>query len=106
MPLTSRIPTICAEADRKVAQAVNRAGYRIEAGAKTRARRKTGFMAGELEWIPGPGDHEGQAVGGAHYTVHHEFGTRYMTAQPMLVPATEDARPLFYDEVRAAYAGS
>lgn len=104
--LDSRIPTICRDSDRKAGQAVNRAGYRIEAGAKIRSRVDTGFMRGELEWIPGPGPHEGQAVGGANYTVHNEFGTRYMAAQPMLVPATEDAREPFYREMHDAYGRS
>lgn len=103
MALDSHFPAIVRHADRAAQRAVDSAGYRIEAGSKIRARHRTGFMRGEIQWVSGPGDHEGQVVAGANYTIYHEYGTRYMTAQPMLRPALEDARPLFEQDLRDAY---
>jgi HK97 gp10 family phage protein len=37
------------------------------------------------------------------YTVYNEYGTIYMSAQPMLRPAIEEVRPQFEKELAALY---
>jgi len=94
----SRIPEIIAKMETDVAAAVERAGYRFEAEAKSRARVDTGNMRREIRWSS-TGQFTGQIEGGADYTVYNEYGTRYMTAQPMFGPAGEIVRPLFEQEI-------
>lgn len=96
--LTSRFGDIANGMEAKAAAAVQHAGLRVEAGAKRRARVDTGFMRGELRWRP-EGPLEGSVIAGAKYTIHHEYGTRHMSAQPMLVPAVEDARQGFEHDI-------
>lgn len=103
MGLESRFPQIVADAERKVAEAVDSAGRRIESGARARARVDTGQMRGEIQWHHGPGPYEGEVIAGARHTVFNEYGTRHMSAQPMLGPATEDAREPFLRDLRDAY---
>lgn len=99
MPYKSRIPQIAVQLESELAQAVNRAGYRIETGAKRRARVDTGYMRGQIRWVPLT-KFSGEVIGGANYTIFNEFGTVYMSAQPMFVPATEEVRPIFLGEIR------
>lgn len=101
MPYSSRIPKIIAEIESNVAGVVQRAGYRVEAGAKSRARVRTGYMRGQIRWIPFD-RFSGEVVGGASYTIFNEFGTVHMSAQPMFIPAIEEVRPLFAAELRIA----
>lgn len=99
MPYKSRIPKIAAQLESELSGAVNRAGYRIEAGAKRRARVDTGYMRGQIRWTPLT-RYSGEVVGGADYTIFNEFGTVNMSAQPMFVPAVEEERPIFLGEIR------
>lgn len=100
--LKSRIPDIVARSEAGAAAAVERAGLRVEAGAKARARVRTGFMRGEIQWHS-HGPFEGEVIAGADYTIYNEYGTRYMSAQPMFVPAAEDAREAFVREIRELF---
>lgn len=99
MAYESRIPQIVAEISSGVAKTVQAAGFKIEAGAKRRARVKTGYMRGQIRWMPA-GEFSGEVVGGAYYTIFNEFGTVHMGAQPMFVPATEEVRPWFMGQLR------
>lgn len=98
----SRIPQIIAAAEARASQIVAETGFAIEAGAKRRARVDTGFMRGEIRFRQ-TGPLEGEVVAGAAYTIHHEFGTVHMAAQPMLVPAAEEARPGFEAAISGLY---
>lgn len=100
--LMSRLPEIVAEAEAKVAAAVEFTAFHIEGGAKQRARYKTGFMRGEIQ-ANQVGHLEWEVIGGANYTIFHEYGTVKMEAQPMFVPASEDARPIFEEMMREVY---
>jgi HK97 gp10 family phage protein len=40
---------------------------------------------------------------GAEYGLYQEYGTRYMAAQPFLIPATEDHRSSFFDAMVAVF---
>lgn len=94
MAYSTRIPKIIVEIEAGASALVQSAGYKIEAGAKARARVKTGYMRGQIRWMPKDAT-SGEVVGGADYTIYNEFGTAYMSAQPMFVPATEEVRPWF-----------
>ena len=107
MPYTSRIPEIIAALEINVSNVVQKAGFRVEAGAKSRARVDTGNMRRLIRWIP-TGPFSGTVEGGAHYTIYNEFGwTRTypngtivsVSAQPMFIPAVEVARPIFQEEL-------
>lgn len=99
MGYKSRYPKIIAEIEAGVSKAVSRAGYRVEAGAKRRARVDTGYMRGQIRWTQLT-EYSGEVVGGAEYTIFNEYGTVYMSAQPMFVPAVEEVTPLFIADVR------
>jgi hypothetical protein len=68
--------------------------FRIEAGCKQRSRVDTGAMKtgwqGTME-----DDIHGSVSNPVEYTIHNEFGTRFMPAQPMLHPAVDEERPNF-----------
>src|SRR5687767_966854 len=100
--LHSRIPELTRDADRRIKVAVNTAGRLVEAGARSRARVDTGAMRAGIRW-GAESDYEGRVIGHAPHTIYNEFGTRYMSAQPMLVPAAEEVRPAFHRAISEAY---
>lgn len=90
--------------ERLTRRAVESTVFAIEAGAGMRARVDTGAMRAGLQGeMTGP--YEGRVVGHAAHTVFNEFGTRHMAAQPMLVPAAEEAAPVFRRLLREAWSG-
>lgn len=99
MAYKSRIPQIVAEINAAMPGVVNRAGYRMEAEAKSRARVDTGYMRGQIRWME-LSPTSGELVAGATYTIFNEYGTVNMSAQPMFLPALEIVRPLMLKEVR------
>lgn len=99
MAYESRIPEIIVAIESGIAETVQQAGYRVEAGAKRRARVDTGYMRNQIRWIP-DSRFSGQVIGGASYTIFNEYGTVNMSAQPMFVPAIEEVRPMFNAELR------
>lgn len=100
--LTSRLPWIVTNADRRVNEATRRSIARIETGAKARSRVKTGNMRGawQSEMVS---KHSGRVFNLVHYTIYHEMGTTRMSPQPMLMPALEEDFPIFQKEVAEAY---
>lgn len=102
MSYESRIPEIIVQVEAGLEGVVQRTGLRVEAGAKRRARVDTGYMRGQIRWIQ-IDRFSGEVVGGAAYTIFNEFGTMYMGAQPMFVPAIEEARPIFDSELRLVF---
>lgn len=102
--LDSRIPGIIAAAEAGVSVAVKRCCERIETGAKARSRVDTGAMrAGWQHQMTG--EKEGIVFNLVEYTVYNEFGTIFMSAQPMLQPAIEEAKEPFVKDLAAAYEG-
>jgi HK97 gp10 family phage protein len=101
MPYKTRIPEIVALMNAETSRAVQRAGFMIEAEAKSRARFDTGYMRSQIRWTPYD-RFSGEVIGGAHYTIHNEYGTTNMSAQPMFLPATEIVRPKFEADMIAA----
>lgn len=99
---SSRIPQIIQGSHAKAAIAVHKTGLAVEAGAKERARVDTGAMRNAIGWQP-EDDLSGAVVAGVEYTIYNEYGTRSMSAQPMLVPAAEDARPGFLAALAAIW---
>lgn len=82
--------------------AVERTVFAIEAGAKMRARVDTGAMRAGLQGEM-TGEYDGHVQGLAAHTVFNEFGTRHMAAQPMLIPAGQEAREPFHQALRQAW---
>jgi HK97 gp10 family phage protein len=99
--LTSRIPQIIAGSYAKGVMVVRRATARIESGAKRRARVDTGNMRGG--WQSDNNGLTGIVFNLVDYTIHNEFGTVNMSAQPMLRPAVEETRPEFVREAALIY---
>lgn len=100
--LKSRLDQIALYAAMKVRVAVRRAEAAIVRRAMARSRVDTGNMRGGWQ-SRAEGDFDGSVFNLVAYTIHNEFGTTKMSAQPMLRPAVEDTRPEFEREVRAAY---
>jgi HK97 gp10 family phage protein len=102
MSLISRLPQIIAGAEVGADIVVAKAAHDIELGCKKRSRVDTGTM--RAGWQA----HESPGVGWVvfnpvQYTVYNEYGTIYMSAQPMLRPAIEEVRPQFEKELAALY---
>lgn len=99
----SRIPELTEKAIAETEAIIERFGFRVEAGAKSRARVDTGFMRGEIRFER-LGPYEGEVRGNAEYTIFHELGTSTMAAQPMFGPAAEEVREEFIVAIRRAWS--
>lgn len=95
----SRIPQIIAELEKELDKCVERAGFSYEKEAKARARYDTGNMRRLIRWEKS-GLLEGEVTAGAAYTIFNEYGTIYMSAQPMFGPASELVMPQFEEDCR------
>jgi len=84
------------------AQAVATTSFEVHSGAARRSRVKTGTMRrGWTVRVIGRFRH---LIGNpVTYAIHHEYGTHKMSAQPMLTPEIETARPRFLERVRRAF---
>ncbi len=102
MTLVSSIPKIIAYSTAKVSLAVRMAERRITLRSKAKSRVRTGNMRGGWQ-SQEMGAFEGIVFNLVDYTVYNEFGTVYMSAQPMLRPAIEETRSEFELDVRSAY---
>lgn len=69
--------------DRRTERAKSALGKLGERVAQSRARRKTGRMRTGISWAAT----SDEVVASVPYTRFHEFGTKYIDAQPMLGPA-------------------
>ena len=102
MTLFSRLPEIIAGADAGADIIVAETAHNIELSCKQRSRVDTGTMragwqsraVGEMTWI---------VFNPVYYTVYNEYGTVFMSAQPMLRPSIEEARPEFEAKIAALY---
>lgn len=83
----------------RAAVLVEKTAFDVQAGAQSLARVDTGFMRAsivaekvtDLHWT---------VTGYADYTIYNEFGTRFMSAQPMFRPTVERVMPSYYAAVR------
>lgn len=102
--LVSKIPEIIAGAEANAAIAVRKTCDRIETRAKARSRVDTGAMRDgwQSQMIASM---EGIVYNLIEYTVYNEFGTIFMSAQPMLQPAIEESKDEFVDDLAAGYDG-
>jgi HK97 gp10 family phage protein len=92
--LRSNLGEIARTMEAKAQVIVDKTAADIEAGAKIRSRVDTGAMKASWTVVPvGPAHSE--VRNGVEYVIYNEYGTRHMSAQPMAVPAAEQARPGF-----------
>jgi hypothetical protein len=101
----SRIPEIVDKSQLRAATGTRASADRIVEGAKRRSRVRTGWMRDH--WTAERVDQYEWEVGNpVEYTVYNEFGTRYMSAQPMLGPATleEFAHQQLARDLQEAYS--
>lgn len=102
MSLWSRIPLIIKGSYGKAVRAVNTAEAALVRGAQVRSRVRTGNMRGG--WQSHNEGLEGIVFNLVDYTIHNEYGTIHMSAQPMLRPAIEEVEPEFKAEVGRIYS--
>jgi len=116
----SRIPEVMAVGGKKTAEAVEITAHNIQTIAALKSRFQYGNMrAGwDAEEVDGSieiggrpvevdfGEHNSawRVFNNVEYTIYNEFGTVYMTAQPMLAPAIEMERPEFERRLKEAWA--
>lgn len=80
----------------RAALVVEKTALDIMAGAQQRTVRvDTGAMKGGWRVVDGDDEHTKEVVNSVEYSKFHEYGTRHMSAQPMCVPAAEEAHPGF-----------
>lgn len=90
----SHIPQKLAQAEERAVQVVEKTARDIEAGCKIRSRVDTGQMKNGWAAVPfGPMTWE--VANHVEHVIYNEYGTRHMSAQPMLGPSVEQARPAF-----------
>lgn len=88
----NKFPKIAANLGQTVDKYIRKAAFDIEALAKTQAPYLTGFLSGSVNAYKVETGWWRVAVG-AEYGAHVEYGTRYMAAQPYLIPAFERTVP-------------
>lgn len=101
MALWSRIPLIVTGSYGKAKRCVERAEANIVRRAKEKSRVDSGEMQGG--WQSQNEGVEGYVFNPVAHTVHNEFGTIHMSAQPMLRPAIDETMPEFEDDLRSIY---
>lgn len=85
---SNRLPNVARNTPLAIAKRQKRGAEMIKAGAQRRSRRDTGEM--EEGWqVEGAGP-AWRVFNDVEHTVYNEFGTRFMTAQPMLRPASDE----------------
>lgn len=100
--LWSRIPLIITGSYRKARRAREAAQKNMVRIAQENSRVDSGTMRAGWE------DEEISALEGrvfnlVAWTVHNEYGTIHMSAQPMLRPAVEQTNKVFHSEVARIY---
>lgn len=88
--------------EKRSATAVRQTLRDMQKTAKARSRVDTGQM--KAGWQTAMLDeHTGQLANAVEHVKYNEYGTRHMSAQPMLTPAVESARGPFVQRIRKAY---
>jgi hypothetical protein len=87
----------------KLTMAVGKVGADVQAGAMARSRVDTGAMRSGWQCVIEKGGDSVYATisNGVLYTVHNEYGTWKMAAQPMAIPSLDENTPAFVAAVEA-----
>lgn len=85
---------------RRIDAARRQAAENIARGAARRSRVRTGKM--QAGWTAEHGPEDSVVFNPVDYTIHNEYGTVHMSAQPMLTPAVEEERARFVEAVISA----
>ncbi len=101
---SNRFPELARRYPELARAIVQKTGLDIVAGCQMRSRVDTGQMRAGWQFEM-TGATEGEVYNNVEHTVYNEFGTRYMTAQPMLAPAVDEAQPQFEAAVARALDG-
>lgn len=89
---TSRLPQIAAAMVPKAAAVVAKTAADVEGAAKAFAPVDTGYLRSSIQ-AQSTGQLSAVINAGADYAVFQEYGTRYQTGTPFMVPAAEQVRP-------------
>lgn len=89
---TSRLPQIAAAMVPRAAAVVAKTASDVEAAAKTFAPVDTGYLRSSIQ-AESTGHLSAVINAGANYAIYQEYGTRYQTGTPFMVPAAEQVRP-------------
>lgn len=96
----NRLPAIAKQLPEAADVIVRRNLEAVRDGAARRSRVDKGEM--RAGWaVEMTGQAEGQVVNPVEHTAFNEYGTRNMSAQPMLRPAMEQQRGPFEDDMRS-----
>jgi hypothetical protein len=90
------LPAIAAKFPVRRRAIVARRGAEMVQIAQSRSRVKTGKM--RAGWLFRETNNGGVLENEVEYTVHNEYGTIYMSAQPMARPAAEIVFPKILDD--------
>jgi HK97 gp10 family phage protein len=99
------LPTIGEDVTEDMSGVVKKTTLNVESGAKQKSRVDTGQMRGGWN-SEFPDPLTGIVSNPVEHTIHNEFGTRHMSAQPMIRPAAEENRQPFLDDCAAVLKGA
>jgi HK97 gp10 family phage protein len=102
--LESKIPEIIALSETHANEAVEDTLIEMEDIAKENSRVDTGQMRDGWEHHM-TGDHEGVLQNAVEHVIYNEFGTIFMSPQPMMTPAIEQGWPHFQERMGGIYGG-
>lgn len=104
MPLeVNHFPRIIAELPEKIDQALVAACIFIKDGSEQRARVESGDMKGGFRYEVKAG-FWAEVWNEKEYAIYNEFGTKYVSAQPMMRPATQETEPKFLEALALAFS--
>jgi hypothetical protein len=98
----STLGIVAAAAEFRAAGIVEVTAANIEAGAKLRSRVDTGQMRAGWETIE-EGPLARRVQNPVEHTIYNEYGTVYMSAQPMLAPSVEEQTEPFLTSLRQVF---
>lgn len=90
----NRLPNVAPEVVRQAADLIEATAVNIQAKAKTRSRVDTGALKASWTSAKDPSSPLAWVVGSdQEHSIYNEFGTRYMSPKPMLVPSFNEEVP-------------
>lgn len=90
---TRKLKALRGDLEPRAQQLINKVTFDVEASAKDRAPVDTGFLKNSGSSVIGRLKNIVQFT--AEYATFQEFGTRFMAANPFLIPALEQHRKAF-----------
>jgi hypothetical protein len=102
--LITQLPRLIDESPVKARLAVEKTCAVVVQKAMGHSRVDTGLMRSEWKFDMDDTKAEGTVFNLVRYAVYNEYGTRYMSAHPMLRPAIAEARDEFEAFVAEIYA--